>query len=48
MLTFIITNSFLSLIAASQDTEKGYQSTGAANAVQFILAFRMCFVCEGK
>jgi len=41
LLTFIIVSTCLNLIAALQDTEKGYQCSGVANAVVFILAFRM-------
>ena len=48
VLTFVIANTFLNIIAASQDTEKGYQTSGAANAVVFILTFRVYFVCGVK
>ena len=48
VLTFVIANTFLNIITASQDTEKGYQTSGAANAVVFILTFRVYFVCGVK
>ena len=44
MLTFVAANPFLNIIAAEKDTEVGYQTSGAANAVASILAFRMYFV----
>jgi len=40
MLTFIIENTCLNIIAALQDTDKGYQCSGAAKAVVSVLAFR--------
>jgi len=46
MLTFIVANSFLNIIAASQYIQMGYQSSGAANAVVSVLAFRKYFVVE--
>jgi len=48
MLTFITANKFLNIITASQDTEKGYQSTGDANVVVSIVAFREYVVCGVK
>ena len=48
MLTFITANTFTNIIAAAQSNEMGYQTSGAANAVISILAFRKFFVCGVK
>jgi len=45
MLTFIVTNSFLKIIAALQDFEAFYQTLGEANAAVAVLVFRKYFVC---
>jgi len=46
MMTFIVTNSFLKLIAASQNIEARNQSLGDANAALAVLVFRKYFVCS--
>jgi len=46
MLTFIIANTFLNIIAASQDTDKRYQSSDSANVVVSSLAFFPVFIFE--
>ena len=46
MLTFIVTNSFLHIIASAQDIEAHYQSLGDANAVISVLVFRKYFICR--
>jgi hypothetical protein len=48
MLNFITANTFLNIIAASQDTETGYEYSGTANTVLYILAFPKYFVCGVK
>ena len=45
MLTFIVTNSFLKIIAAAQDIQALYQNLGDANAVLAAVVFRKYFVC---
>jgi len=45
ILTFIVTNSFLKLIAAVQDIEAFYQSLGDTNAALAVLVFSKYFVC---
>jgi len=45
MMTFIVTNSFLKILAASQDIEAGNQALGDANAALAVLVFRKYFVC---
>jgi cytosine/uracil/thiamine/allantoin permease len=45
MLTFIVTNSFLKIIAVSQNIEATNQSLGDANDALGVLVFRKYFVC---
>jgi len=39
MMAFIVTNSFLLIIAAAQDNESGFQALGDANAVISVVIF---------
>lgn len=45
MLTFIVTNSFLHIIASAQDIEAHFQSLGDANAVISVLVFLVQLYC---
>ena len=45
MLTFIVTNSFLKIIAASQNIEAWHQYLGDVKAALDVLVFRKYFVC---
>ena len=45
MMTFIVTNSFMKIIATSQDIEAWNRTLGDANAALAILVFRKYFVC---
>jgi len=49
MQAFIIANSFLNIIASALDSEKGYKTSGTANAVVSVLAFRKfsCCIVDG-
>ena len=48
MLTFIVTNSFLNIIAASHYIQLGYQAEGDTNAAVAVLTFSKYFVCGVK
>jgi hypothetical protein len=48
MMAFIITNSFLNIIAAAQYIQLWYNSSGTANAVVSVLAFGKYFFCGVK
>ena len=48
MMAFVIANTYLSIIAAAQDAENGYDASGSANAIVSVIAFGKYFVCRLK